>query len=375
MTVKTLVSPSVAALQPYVPGKPIDELAREIGFAECAIIKLASNESPLGPSPAALAAITGALTYSDLGRYPDGNGFALKKALSTHTGCSAECITLGNGSNDVLIQIAQAFIHPGDVAWYSDHAFAIYRLAVQQVGGAGVAIPATDYAHNLAHFQLAFSNSVPKVIFLANPNNPTGTWFTRSALVNLLEVTPETTLVVLDEAYCEYIEDPEYPDGIALLSHYPNLIVTRTFSKAYGLAGLRVGYAVSSPEIADYLNRVRQPFNVNTLGLLAAEHCLSDKTHLQKAIELNRQELAKMTTWAQRQGMSYIESNANFLTLELEQPAQVIFEKLLKKGVIVRPLQDYGMPNHLRVSIGLARENDSFCKRFENELTSMPGAE
>ena len=378
--------PEVAALKPYQPGKPIDELARETGLAENDIIKLASNESPLGPSPLVTKRLfTATQIFSDLdnqalARYPDGNGYRLKCALREHTGCDVDQMTLGNGSNDVLAQIAQAFLQPGDEAWFSEHSFAVYRLVVQQCGGVGREIAAKNFGHDLAQFIATLSERpAPKLIFLANPNNPTGSCFTQSELEPLLQAVPNTTLVVLDEAYAEYVKPTaaagsigfdDYPCGIQLMKQYPNVMVTRTFSKAYGLAGLRVGYGLSSAEVADDLNRVRQPFNVNELGLRAAELCLEDADHLSRAVKHNSDELNTMNQWADHHNLSYIDSVANFVTLDVGDGVQV-YERLLKKGVITRSIADYGLPKHLRVSLGLTHENAFFRDQLIDVLSEL----
>src|SRR5690606_37575861 len=252
----TLAQPGVQKLSPYVPGKPVDELARELGLDPAKIVKLASNENPLGPSPRALEAIRGEL--AELTRYPDGNGFELKRKLAERYGVAPAQVTLGNGSNDILELVARAYLAPGLNAVFSEHAFAVYPIATQAVGAQGKVVPAKDWGHDLDAMLAAIDDNT-RVVFIANPNNPTGTWFGPDALEAFLAKVPESVLVVLDEAYIEYAEGDELPDGLDYLARYPNLLVSRTFSKAYGLAALRVGYAISSPAIADVLNRVRQP--------------------------------------------------------------------------------------------------------------------
>ena len=260
-----LATAGVRGLSPYQPGKPVEELQRELGLGE--IVKLASNENPLGACAAARAAAVRAL--GDIGRYPDGSGFHLKRALSTRLGVGSECITLGNGSNDVLELLGRAFLTPDHEAVFSAHAFAVYPLVTRAAGATEVVVPPADYGHDVAAMTGALGART-RLVFVANPNNPTGTWLSGQQIRLLLDAVPDHALVVLDEAYCEYVNEPGHADGISLLAHYPNLVVTRTFSKVYGLAGLRVGYAVSSPAVADILNRVRQPFNVSAMAQAAA---------------------------------------------------------------------------------------------------------
>ncbi len=363
----SLALPGVQALSPYEPGKPIEELQRELGLSE--IIKLASNESPLGCSRAARKAAVEVL--DELARYPDGSGFGLKQALSQKLGVDSDCLTLGNGSNDVLELIARAFLSPQHEALFSEHAFAVYPLVTQAIGARAVVSPARDWGHDLEAMAARISPAT-RVIFIANPNNPTGTWIARNTLEAFLEAVPTNTLVVLDEAYFEYVDERAYPDGVSYLARYPNVIVTRTFSKAYGLAGLRVGYGVSSPEVADLLNRVRQPFNVNSVALAAATAALSDSEHLVASVAANREGMAQLVAGIETLGLSYVPSVGNFLTVEVGHPGRVIYQALLEKGVIVRPIEAYGMPQHLRVSIGLEVENARFLQALEDVLKVYP---
>jgi histidinol-phosphate aminotransferase len=358
-----LATEGVRGLSPYEPGKPIEELERELGLA--GIVKLASNESPLGPSPRALDAARAAL--ADIARYPDGNGFRLKAALAERLRVSPAQITLGNGSNDVLEFVARAFAGPGDEVVYSQHAFAVYPLATRAVGASGVAVPARDYGHDLGAMARAVTERT-RVVFIANPNNPTGTWVDGNALATFVSALPEHVIVVVDEAYCEYVDEEGYPDCTRWLAERTNLVVTRTFSKAYGLAGLRVGYAVSHPDLADLLNRVRQPFNVNSVALAAAEAALADGEHLARAVAVNRDGLAWLTEALDRMGLSYIPSIGNFVSLELPVDAEPVYQALLREGVIVRPVAGYGLPRHLRVSVGLAQDNRCFVEALGRVL-------
>lgn len=353
----------VQQLQPYQPGKPIEELERELGLHD--IIKLASNENPLGAGAHARHAAKEAL--DDLARYPDGAGFRLKAALAERLGVAPNQITLGNGSNDVLELVARAWLQPGDEVVYSRHGFAIYPIVALACSARPVEVPAMLYGHDLAAMAAAVTERT-RIIFLANPNNPTGTWFPKAALDHFFEQIPSDVLVVLDEAYFEYVEEEAYPDGLAYLPQHPNLIVTRTFSKIHGLAALRVGYGVSSPEIADVLNRVRQPFNCNSVALAAAEAALDDVAHVEDSRGENTTGLAQLVEGFNRLGLESIPSVANFVAVDVGRPAAPVYEALLREGVIVRPIGAYGMPNHLRVTVGLARENERFLKALEKVL-------
>ena len=362
-----LALPGVQKLSPYVPGKPVDELARELDLDPAGIVKLASNENPLGPSTKALEAIRGELT--ELTRYPDGNGFALKAALAARYGVDLAQVTLGNGSNDILDLVARAYLAPGLNAVFSQYAFAVYPISTQAVGAEGRAVPARDYGHDL-DAMLAAIDANTRVVFLANPNNPTGTWFGPAALEAFLAKVPESVLVVLDEAYIEYAEGDELPDGLDYLARYPNLLVSRTFSKAYGLAALRVGYAISSPAIADVLNRVRQPFNVNSLALAAACAALDDTDYLARSRQLNDAGMAQLEAGLRELGLSWIASKGNFIAVDFGRDTAAINQALLREGVIVRPVAGYGMPHFLRVSIGLAAENARFLDALAKVLRS-----
>ncbi len=352
-----LACDGVRGLTPYLPGKPIAELAREFGLAEGDIIKLASNENPLGIGARALTAARDAL--AECARYPDGAGFALKQAIAAHHDLAPECVTLGNGSNDVLDLVARAFLAPGVNAVYSEHAFAVYPIAVQAVGAEGRVAKARDYGHDLAAMR-AQMDTATRVVFIANPNNPTGTWLRGGELEAFIADLPPGALVVVDEAYFEYVAEPDYSDSSRWLARYPHLIVTRTFSKAYGLAGLRVGYALSHPEVADLLNRVREPFNVNHVAQAAACAALEDRAHLQQGVTLNAAGMHTMRAGVRALGLGCIPSVGNFLCVDVGRDAGAVYQALLREGVIVRPVANYGLPNHLRVTIGLAEENRRF---------------
>ena len=359
------VAPSyIRAIAPYEPGKPVSEVAREIGLDASRIIKLASNENPLGVSPFARRAIESVL--GELARYPDGNGFELKHALHDHYGVPMEAIVLGNGSNDVLDLAARAFLTPNDEAIYSQHAFAVYPLAVQAIGARGVEVPARDYGHDLDAMRGAVTAKT-RLVFIANPNNPTGTMVRAVALQAFIASMPHGVLVVLDEAYNEYLPREVAFDSLAWLEHHPNLVITRTFSKVYGLAGLRVGYAFASHEVADLMNRVREPFNVNSVALAAAAAALRDSEFVRRSHELNRAGMTQVTSGLGVLGLEYIPSYGNFVSFKVRNAADV-FRRLLECGVIVRPIAGYGMPDHLRVSIGLQSENARFLESLKQAI-------
>jgi histidinol-phosphate aminotransferase len=351
----SLVSEGVRGLTPYQPGKPIEELERELGLTH--IIKLASNESPLGPSPRARAmALVG---LDELARYPDGSATDLREALAGHHAVAGECLTFGNGSNDVLELIARVFVSAEHEVVFSEHAFAVYPLVTQAIGARAVQVPARDWGHDLAAMAAAITPRT-RLVFIANPNNPTGTWNDADALEAFLAAVPEQVIVVIDQAYAEFVHAPGYPDCITWLARHSNLIVTRTFSKAHGLAALRVGYGVSSAQIGECLNRVRQPFNVNSLALAAAAASLEDVEHLERAVAINRSGMGQLCAGFDAMGIEYIPSVANFVCFAPPGDAAGIYTALLHEGIIVRPLAGYGMHRHLRVTIGLEDENSRF---------------
>lgn len=347
-----MARPGVRGLHPYQPGKPIEELERELGIRNC--IKLASNENPLGLSPRARQAIEAAL--GELTRYPDANGFNLKQKLAQRLGVAPSQITLGNGSNEVIDLVFHTFVGPEHEVIYSQYAFVVYALATQASGARAVITPAREWGHDLDAMLAAITERT-QLICIANPNNPTGSYLAPAELEAFLARVPSRVLVLLDEAYYEYMTDADRPDTLAWLARFPNLVVTRTFSKAYGLAGLRVGYGLSHPELAGVLNRVREPFNSNSLALAAAEAVLDDADYLQAALRLNHEQMRRYEAGFRALGLGYIPSVGNFITLDLARPAAPVYEALLREGVIVRPIAGYGMPNHLRISIGTADEN------------------
>lgn len=362
MSVCDLAPNYIREIAPYQPGKPISELERELGISN--IIKLASNENPAGTSPLALAAMRRAL--DDVASYPDGNGFELKSALARRYGVKLDNIVLGNGSNDVLELAARAFLRPGASAIYSRHAFAVYPLAVQAAGASGIVTPAKSFGHDLEMMLRAIRDNT-RIVFIANPNNPTGTFITGEQVHAFLGRAPKDVLIVLDEAYTEYLPDELRYDSIGWLAAFPNLVVTRTFSKAYGLAGLRVGYALCHPDVADLLNRVRQPFNVGSLALAAATAALEDSAFLASSRELNTQGLRQLADGFARLGLEYIASVANFISVRVGNAAEV-YQRLLRAGVIVRPIAGYALPEYLRVTVGLPAQNERFLGALQQSL-------
>lgn len=354
----------VRSIAPYVPGKPISEVARELGMPEASIVKLASNENPRAPSARVREAVVRAL--DELTRYPDGNGFELKAALSRRLGVAPEQIVIGNGSNDVLEMVAQGFLRPGDHAVYAEHAFAVYPLATQARGARGIVAPARDFGHDLEAMRGAITPQT-RVIFVANPNNPTGTWLPPDAVRAFVAAVPENVLVVLDEAYNEYLSPELRHPSIDWVLRMPNLLLSRSFSKAYGLAGLRVGYGVAQPELTDLLNRVRQPFNCNALAQAAAAAALGDEAFVERSVEVNRKGMAQLTKAFDALALRYLPSFGNFLLVQVGDGAAV-YQGLLKRGVIVRPVANYGLPQWLRVTIGLPEENDRFIAALREVL-------
>lgn len=360
----THLAPSyIRAIAPYQPGKPISELERELGITD--IVKLASNENPLGASTQAIAAARAAL--DEIGLYPDGNGYALKTALVARYDVALDQVVLGNGSNDLLELAARAFLTVGDRVVYSDHAFAVYALATQAVGALGISVAAKEFGHNLTAMRQAAIEQGAKMIFIANPNNPTGTFLSGSALHEFLRTLPANILVVLDEAYNEYLPEDKRYDSVSWLHEFPNLIISRTFSKAYGLASLRVGYALGNAQVIAMLNRVRQPFNVNGMAQAAAVAALHDREFVQMTFDLNQRGMAQLTQGLRDLDLSYIPSYGNFVSFHVVNAAR-IYRLLLEAGVIVRPIANYAMPDYLRVSIGLETENEKFLNALKKIL-------
>jgi histidinol-phosphate aminotransferase len=359
----------VRAISPYQPGKPITELARDLGMDEKAIVKLASNENPMGLSPKARTAIEAAIP--DLGRYPD--QFSLVRAIAERTGVPPAGVVLGNGSNDLLEMVAAVFLSAGRSSVYAQHAFAVYPLATLARGATGIVVPAKDYGHDLDAMRAAIRGDTT-VVFVANPNNPTGTFLDADALARFLAAVPAHVAVVLDEAYNEYLPPSRRIESTAWLARHPNLVVTRTFSKAYGLAGLRVGYALCHASVADLLHRVRQPFNVNNIALAAAEAALGDDAFVAASREVNDRGMAQVTEGLRALGLEWIPSCGNFVAVRIPRQdgaaprAGAVYQAMLRQGVIVRPVAGYEMPDYLRVTIGLPGENARFLAALRAAL-------
>ena len=382
MTVTTAVNLNALApsyirnIAPYQPGKPTPELARELGLNEADIVKLASNENPLGVSPKALAAIQKALP--ELALYPDGAGFDLKAVISRKFKVDAAQIVLGNGSNDILELAARTFLTPGKSAVYSQHAFAVYSLATQAVGAAGIEVPAKNFGHDLDAMAVAITENTG-LVFIANPNNPTGTFLAATEIAAFMAKVPARVLVVLDEAYTEYLAPDLRGDATRWLVQFPNLIISRTFSKAYGLAGLRVGYGLAHPEIIALFNRVRQPFKVNQLAQVAAAAALDDADFIARSVQVNNDGMAQLLAGFAALGLKHIPSYGNFVAVEVAPAGSIttaaaIFQKLLQKGVIVRPVASYGMPTYLRISIGTQAQNAAFLSALTGALSAASNA-
>jgi histidinol-phosphate aminotransferase len=356
---------AVRELAPYVPGKPAAELERELGIH--GVAKLASNENPYGPSPRSLEAMRA--TLQQIWLYPDGASHELKQALARHLGVAAASLTIGNGSNDLLVLLAEAFLTPARSAVYSQYGFAIYRIVTQAAGARSIEVPALDRgsAMPLGHDLKAMAGAIAsdsRLVFIANPNNPTGTWAPPAAVKQLLERAPPSTLVVLDEAYLEYGRERGSQDGVSWLAEHPNLVIVRTFSKAYGLAGARAGYAISHPEIAEVLNRLRPAFNVNSIAQAGATAALADQAHMRRAVSVTMQELSRVETALTRLGLWCAPSACNFLLVHIGAKAAQVFERLLRVGLIVRPVGSYGLGEYLRVSIGLPQDNDRLLREL-----------
>ena len=358
----------VRKISPYIAGKPISEVAREFGLDEARIVKLASNENPLGMPASAKAAIAAAT--EDLGRYPDSNGFELKAKLSEKFDVPAEWLTLGNGSNDILELAAHALVRAGESIVYAEYSFAVYALATQEVGARAIEVKSRQYGHDLDAMAAAIAPDT-KLVFVANPNNPTGTFVSAAEIEAFLAKVPPHVVVVLDEAYNEYLDADQQYESTGWVRKYPNLMVSRTFSKAYGLAGLRVGYGVAQPPLTDLLNRVRQPFNVNSLAQAAAVAALGDVAFLQRSAELNRDGKAQLVAAFERMGLEYVKSSGNFVMVRVgtdDGAGARVNLAMLKQGVIVRPVANYGLPQWLRITIGLPEENAACIAALEQAL-------
>jgi len=356
---RPLAAEHISSLTPYIPGKPVEELERELGITGS--VKLASNENPLGPSPKAVAALSGML--GGLNRYPDGAGYYLKAALSERLGVPEDCIILGNGSNELLELAVRTFMQPGDGSVMAENSFVVYSLVTKSAGCSGVQVPLAGGRHDLMAMAGAVTDRT-RIAFVANPNNPTGTMNTAAEMDAFMRRLPQDLIAVLDEAYYEYAAGADYPDSLGYVRDGRRVIVLRTFSKAYGLAGLRIGYGVSTPEIADLMNRVRQPFNTGTLSQAAALAALGDEEHVRRSVELNEEGKAYLYGELDRLGVIYYPTHANFIYMELGRDARALYDRMLREGVIVRPVG----PEQIRVTIGLPEENRRFVAAFEKVL-------
>ena len=357
----------VREIAAYAPGKPIEELAREFGLDPRNIVKLASNENPLGAPARAREAMLA--TMEEVGRYPDGNAFALRSALAQRLDVPMEWVTVGSGSNDILEMAAGAMLAPGRSCIFSQYSFAVYAIATQARGARAIVVPAKHYGHDLDGMHRALSTDT-RLIYIANPNNPTGTFVDGATLEAFLQAVPPETVVVIDEAYNEYLPPQARYDAIAWVRRHPNLLVSRTFSKAYGLAGLRVGYGVAQGELSGLLNRVRMPFNVSVPAQAAACAALSDEDFLRRSYELNHRGLRELEIALKRMGLETVPSFANFILVRIG-PAARVYQELLARGVIVRPVANYDLPEWLRVTIGLPQENERFINALSAALQSV----
>lgn len=359
--------PGIETIQPYQGGKPVEEVQRELGIRD--VVKLASNENPLGPSPLALEAI--ALAATQLHLYPDGNAFYLKRDLANHLNIEPRQLLLGNGSNEVLQLVGETFLSPGDHVVYSQGAFVVYELVAKTFGARVSTPPLRNATHDLDAMADAVTPET-RALFIANPNNPTGTYNTKTELDRFLNRIPPQTLVVLDEAYFEYVPYDDYPNGLEYVREGRNVLVTRTFSKIYGLAGIRIGYGVSSPEVIEWMNRVRQPFNVNALAQAGARAALTDADHVAKSREVNAKGMAYLRTKLEAIGLEVVPSAANFLLVHLRRDGLRVSQELLRRGVVVRPVANYGFPNSIRVTVGLPAENQRFLDALVETLSVVP---
>jgi len=365
-----LATKGVQQLTPYQPGKPVEELERELGISNS--IKLASNENPLGPSPLALKAIEA--VSPSINYYPDGGGFALSNKLAEKHQVDVSNITLGNGSNDILELVTRAFLTPQHSAVFSEHSFAVYPIVVQAVGAkanVAKAFPEDHQSMPLGHDPEALISQIDettRIIFIANPNNPTGTWLSPDVLESLFEKIAENVIIVLDLAYTEYMDEEIKPRINKWLQRFPNLVITQTFSKVYALAGLRIGYSISNPEIADVLNRVRQPFNTNILAQAAAIASLGDGEHVIKSVEMNSIGKVFLQHAFEELNLKYLPTMGNFISVNVAQDGMVLYEKLLQQGVIVRPVANYAMPEYLRITIGTQQQNERFIETLKKTL-------
>lgn len=353
------VAENIALLKPYIPGKPIDEVKRELGVEN--LVKLASNENPLGPSPMAVQAIS--KMASTLHTYPDASSHALRSALSSKLMVDPECLVFGNGSDDILHLLGVTFLEPGDQAVQPDPSFARYEAAALLNGSLSIKVPlSSDWNYNIEAMLSAITPKT-RILFLCNPNNPTGTMITESQMERILEHLPERAILALDEAYYEYaVSAPGYPDSLRYVREERNLVILRTFSKAYGLAGLRIGYGIMRPQISRWLERTREPFNVNSLAQAAAAAALDDVQFVRRTQTVNEEGKAQLYSALDQMGMSFTPTFGNFLWVDLKQDGRSVYESLLRCGVIVRFINHPRAASYIRVTIGTREENERFLQ-------------
>ncbi|WP_373017269.1 histidinol-phosphate transaminase [Thiomicrorhabdus sp.] len=361
-----VVQPQILGIHPYIPGKPVEELQRELGLTK--VTKLASNENPLGASPKVLAALQAGL--SEIARYPDGSAYRLKQELAGFLSVGSNQLAIGNGSNELLELAARVFAGPGDEVIYSQYGFAVYPISAQIVGATGVEVPAKNWGHDLQAMLEAVTDKT-KMIFIANPNNPTGTVFGKQEWEEFISRVPERVVVVLDEAYLEFCEFDGYPNGMDYIERYPNLLVSRTFSKAYGLASLRIGYMVGCVEIIQYINQLREAFNVNHYAQIAAIEAIKDQDFVRRSVDVNRNGMKQICDALTELGVEWIPSSGNFVCAHFGDQAKQVDQALLQQGVIVRPLANYGMSKTLRISIGTHEENQHFIDALKTILNEL----
>ncbi len=366
---RDVVPAHIFQIKPYQPGKPVAEVKRELGLEH--VVKLASNENPSGPSPLAVEAIRRSL--DDLNYYPEDSGYYLRQKLSEKLGVAPDMLALGNGSSEIIVNVGRAFLKPGDEILTSEQSFVMYYLCGAYSGNRVVQAPLKDYRYDLPAMA-ALITPHTRIIFIANPNNPTGTYVGRDAMEAFLAKVPPDVVVVLDEAYCEYVEAPDYPNGLDYIRRHPNLLVLRTFSKIYGLAGIRVGYGIADPSLIDVINRVKLAFNANALGQEAATAALDDHKFVTESKTINRAGLDFLHEFFKKHHAAHIPSVANFVTVLLPVEGHVLFDRMQRQGVIVRPLKGFGIPNAIRITVGKPQENELFAEVFLKCATDLVGA-
>lgn len=358
-----LVNDAYETLKPYVPGKPVSETERELGLS--GVVKLASNENPLGPSPQAVRVMGDLLTQ--MHDYPDGGAYHLKAAIARFHDVPPEHVIVGNGTNEVLEILVRTVLRPGEKVLFADPSFIVYKLATLASGREIVSVPLKDMRFDLPALADAVDDTT-KLVFIANPNNPTGTYVSKHEFEAFLSAIPDHVMVVMDEAYAEYVNAADCPDGFAYLGKRERYMVTRTFSKCYGLAGLRIGYGVAEPKLIDFLNRGRQPFNTNALAQAAAIAALDDQDHVRAAVDLNRREMNRLTPLLEARGLTVVPSQANFVLVDFKRDGAELYDRFLRAGVILRPMGGYGLPTFMRITIGTEAMNNAFLDALEKVL-------